>query len=56
MDDRIPKMYKTENKDYKGVIKDIKYYGEGDNIESVGIMEYTDKTSTHLTLTYGAKN
>nr|MCR5506539.1 hypothetical protein [bacterium] len=52
----LPEIYETKAGDRKGEIKEIRYYGEGEKKESVGILEYTDKYSTNLTLTYGAKN
>lgn len=37
-----------------GSIKEVRYYCEGNRLESVGILEYKDNAQTHLTLTYGA--
>ena len=48
--------YKENFTDGEGIIKDIRYYGENDKLESVGILEYINSNNTHLTLTFGAKN
>ncbi|MBQ8660203.1 MAG: hypothetical protein IJ473_01320, partial [Alphaproteobacteria bacterium] len=39
----------------KGKIREVEYYKGEEGLESVGILEYIDPHSTHLTLTYGAK-
>ncbi len=48
--------YEEGLKEGEGLIKEIRYYKEGERIESVGILEYTSDSNTNITLTYGAKN
>ncbi len=56
MDENLP-FIRSSNLDgeKKGYIRDIKYYGNAEDLESVGVLEYIDKFNTDLTLTYGVK-
>ncbi len=56
MDETLPIVYPSNlDGEKKGYIKDTKYYGNMNDLESVGVLEYIDKFNTDLTLAYGSK-